>query len=86
MRTYELKPTNNRKSFYNKAEVIEQDNGDIELKSYSTIVARIRHGKFERLWSGYSATTMNHINSFLNTFGISGGGKAWWTSLEVAEY
>ena len=86
MKTFELKPTNNRKSFYNKAEVIEQDNGDIELKSYTTIVARIRHGKFERLWDGYSATTMNHINSFIDTFGIRGGGKAWWTSLEVVEY
>lgn len=84
--TYELKPTNNRKSFYGKAEVITRDNGDIELKSYQTIVARIREGRFERLWNGYSVTTMNHINSFLDTYGISGGGKAWWTALEVIEY
>lgn len=84
--TYELKPTNNRKSFYGKAEVIKRDNGDIELKSYQTIVARIREGRFERLWNGYSVTTMNHINSFLDTYGISGGGKAWWTALEVVEY
>lgn len=84
--TYELKPTNGRKSFYGKAEVIEKDNGDIELKSYQTIVARIRNGKFERLWSGYSMTTMNHINAFIDAFGISGGGKAWWNSLEVTEY
>ena len=83
---FELKPTNNRKSFYGKAFVIEQDNGDIELKSYETIVGRIRNGSFERLWSGYSATTMNHINSFVDTFGINGGGKAWWTSLVVVEY
>lgn len=83
---YELKPTNNRKSFYGKAEVIHKENGDIELRSYQTIVARIRHGKFERLWSGYSQTTMNHINSFLDAFGIRGGGKAWWTALEVVEY
>ena len=85
MKRYELKPVNGRKSFYGKAEAIERDNGDIELRSYNTIVARIRNGKFERLWSGYSATTMNHINAFLNAFGISGGGKAWWTSLEIAE-
>ena len=85
MTTYELKPTNNRKSFYGKAKVIEKDNGDIELRSYETIVARIRNGKFERLWSGYSATTMNHINSFLDTFGIDGGGKAWWIALDVVE-
>ena len=86
MKKYELNPTNGRKSFYKKAMVIEADNGDIELRSYETIVARIRNGNFERLWSGYSATTMNHINSFLDAFGIEGGGKAWWTNLEVVEY
>ena len=83
MKHIELKPTNGRKSFYGKCEAIQHDNGDIELRSYNTIVARIRNGKFERLWSGYSATTMNHINSFIDYFGICGGGKAWWTSLEV---
>ena len=46
----------------------------------------IRNGNFERLWDSYSATTMNHINSFIDTFGIHGGGKAWWTSLEVVAY
>jgi hypothetical protein len=83
MKTYELKPTNNRKSFYGKAIIIERENGDIELRSYDTIVARIRNGSFQRLWSGYSATTMNHVNAFIDTFGISGGGKAWWVGLEV---
>ena len=83
---FELSPLNGRKSFYGKAIVIEKDNGDIELKSYDTIVARIRNGIFERLWDGYSATTMNHVNSFIDTFGISGGGKKWWTSLEVCKY
>lgn len=86
MKVYELKPINGRKSFYGKTHVIEKDNGDIELQSYNTIVARIRNRKFERLWSGYSQTTMNHINSFINTFGIDGGGKAWWDSLEVCNY
>lgn len=83
MKVFELKPINNRKSFYGKAVAIEQDNGTIELKSYNTIVARIVKGKFERLWSGYSQTTMSHINAFINAYGISGGGKSWWDSLEV---
>jgi hypothetical protein len=83
MTMYKLNPTNNQKSFYGKAIVIKKDNGDIELKSYNTIVARIHNGQFQRLWSGYSATTMKHINAFLDVFGIDGGGKAWWTSLEV---
>lgn len=86
MKVLELKPTNSRKSFYGKAKVIERNNGDVELQSYETIVARIRNGKFERLWSGYSATTMNHINSFIDTYGINGGGKTWWNSLEVCNY
>lgn len=85
MTMYELQPTNNRKSFYGKVKVIERDNGTVELQSYNTIVARIRNGKFERLWDDYSATTMNHINSFLDAFGISGGGKAWWMAQEVVK-
>ena len=75
----------NRKSFYNKAVVIEQ-NGEKLLKSYNTIVCKInKDGKFERLWWGYSATTMRHINSFLEHYNLQGGGKTWWDSLEVAE-
>ena len=83
MKVFELKPINNRKSFYGKAIAIEQDNGIIELKSYNTIVARIVNGRFERLWSGYSQTTMNHINAFISVYGIIGGGKSWWDSLEI---
>jgi hypothetical protein len=29
---------------------------------------------------------MKHINAFLDVFGIDGGGKAWWTSLEVCNW
>lgn len=86
MRMFNLAPTINRKSFYGKAKVIERDNGDIELQSYDTIVCRIRDGKFERLWDDYSVTTMTHVNSFIDTYGIDGGGKAWWTALEVCDY
>lgn len=83
MRIFELTPINGRKSFYGKAKAIERDNGDVELLSYDTIVARIREGKFERLWNGYSQTTMNHINAFLDVYGFGNGGKAWWDSLEI---
>lgn len=81
MKTYELKPNNNQKSFYGKATVIEWDNGVIQLKSYDTVVAEVKDGKFKRLWEGYSATTMKHVNAFIDMLGISGGGKAWWDSL-----
>lgn len=85
MKTFELHPIDGRKSFYNKAKVTELDNGDIELTSYTTIVARIHNGKFERLWNGYSATTMRHINAFLYVYGIQGGGKVWWENLETVK-
>ena len=83
MKEFYLVPVNSRKSFYGKAVAIEEDNGEIKLKSYNTIVAKIVNGKFYRLWNGYSMTTMNHINAFISFYGIEGGGKAWWDSLKV---
>ena len=84
MKIFELPIMNDsRKSFYGKAHIIENDNGDIELKIYDTVVCRIRNGKFERLLDDYSATTMRHINAFIDFYGISGGGKKWWMSLEA---
>lgn len=72
------------KSFYGKAEVIETDNGEIILQSYNTVVCKITSGgEFVRLWSGYSVTTMRHINSFLQLFDIAGGGKAWWDAQKI---
>ena len=85
MKKVTLKPTDSHKSFYGKAIAIEHDNGVVELKSYDTIVAKIVDGKFYRLWNDYSATTMRHINAFIDKYGISGGGKAWWNSLEVVK-
>ena len=85
VRTVELYPTgaDTRKSFYKKAVMLERENGDRELRSYDTIVCRVHNGNFERLWPGYSATTMRHVNSFLNYCGIPGGGKAWWDKQKV---
>lgn len=85
MRKYELTPVDGRKSFYGKAVVFEKDNGEKVLQSYNTEVCKITSGEFVRLWSGYSATTMRHVNSFLQRFGIPGGGKAWWDALPVGE-
>lgn len=79
MKIYELCPVDNRKSLYGKAKVIEKDNGEKVLLSYNTEVCKITSGgEFVRLWSGYSVTTMRHINAFLSLFGIVGGGRAWW--------
>lgn len=74
------------KSFYGKAKVIEEDNGEKVLQSYNTRVCRITSGgKFVRMWGGSSPTTIRHINSFLQLYDIPGGGKAWWTAQEVKE-
>ena len=88
MKFYELSPMGHErvKSFYGKAKVIEKDNGETVLLSYDTEVCKITSGgEFVRLWSGYSATTMRHINSFLQLVGIAGGGKAWWDAQLVAQ-
>ena len=80
---YELSCYDSRKSFYGKATVLETESG-YYLKSYDTIVCYFsRNGEFIRLWDGYSATTMRHINSFLLYCRVSGcyGGKAWWDEL-----
>lgn len=62
------------KSFYGKAKVIETDNGEKVLQSYETFVCRITAaGRFVRMWEGYSATTMRHVNSFLSFYDMSGG-------------
>ena len=76
MRIYELTPGgyDRAKSFYGKAKVIEKD-GETLLQSYDTTVCKIdKSGEFVRMWEGYSATTMRHINAFIEMFGISGGG------------
>lgn len=62
-----------RKSFYGKAKVVEQENGDLLLYSYDTLVARVKDGKFEvnsNVWSYYlySNTTLRHIKEFFKQF------------------
>lgn len=81
---YELSPVaDSRKSFYGKATVVEW-NGEKVLVSYETPVCKIdAAGRFVRLWNGYSATTMRHVNSFNRLFGINQGGKAWWNKQPV---
>lgn len=86
MKKYNLSPMGyeRAKSFYGKAKVIEKDNGEKVLQSYNTEVCKITSGgEFVRLWSGYSATTMLHVNSFLQLVGIAGGGKAWWDAQPI---
>lgn len=75
------------KSFYGKAKIIEMENGEKVLQSYNTFVCRITAaGQFVRMWGGYSATTMRHVNSFLSFYNMSGGGKSWWNMQPVEKF
>lgn len=81
--TFELPCYDSRKSFYGKAKVIETEDGRY-LQSYDTVVCFLSYGgTFIKKWSGYSATTMRHINSFMKFIGWDEcNGKKWWDSLE----
>lgn len=79
MKHYTLKPIDGRKSFYNKCEVIEAENGLRVLQSYATLVAYEDKKGFHRLWSGWSATTSRHINAFMGR----SVGKKEWESMKV---
>ena len=84
MNIYDLPCYDNRKSFYGKAKVLE-NGAKYTLYSYETPVIEYnkKTGEIERLWDGYSLTTMRHVNSFLRHFYLKGGGKKWWDSLAV---
>ena len=65
MKMYDLIPDNGRKSFYGKAKVVIDDNGNETLYSYDTpIIKRDINGKLTKLWSGWSNTTGAHIKAF----------------------
>lgn len=83
MNTTILTPVDGRKSFYGKA-VVYREGSTLVLRSYNTAVIAIYRGRIYRLWNGYSATTMRHINAFLDLYGKPGGGKKWWDALPVA--
>jgi len=78
MSTYELVPTNGRKSFYGKAVVQPLADGSQRLFSYGTVImTRNADGTMVRHWTGWSATTGNHIASF------SGLNKSKFLDLEL---
>lgn len=67
MKMYELIPTNGRKSFYGKAQIIIDDDGTETLYSYGTpIISRNIHGKLTPLYTGnkYGSTTSAHVKAF----------------------
>lgn len=70
-----------QKSFYGKAIVEIFDNNKI-LYSYGTQILTINSkGQIIKSWSGWSATTAKHINSFLYANGKKTFGKKEWEAL-----
>lgn len=67
MKMYALIPTNGRKSFYGKANVIIDDKKEITyLRSYETIHCGIDSKGVVHRYSDYkSTTTCSHLKSFL---------------------
>lgn len=65
MKMYELIPTDGRKSFYGKARVEVDKDGNETLYSYNTpIIKRLVSGELVKLWEGWTATTGRHIAAF----------------------
>lgn len=92
--SFELAPRyTNQKSFYGKARVgYCKDGGDeyFLLRSYDTNVvsvyvrARVPYAK--KLWDGYSATTMRHINELLMQSGFPKLSARVWCAMEVGKF
>lgn len=82
MKTYELKATT-QKSYYRKAYVIQDENNNIYLQSYNTIVCGIINGSFTRFWGDYSVTTMNHVNDFRRLYNLTTINKKAWNNIPV---
>jgi hypothetical protein len=71
MAGYDLIPRfDSRKSFYSKATVYINENGDQLLRSYVTNVARINRGAKPEVYGTYSNTTLRHIKEFLKQNGF----------------
>lgn len=70
MSTFELTPTNGRKSFYGKA-IVTVNNDVATLTSYTTEVATYNTKTKELTIKGwFSGTTAIHLNAFLEYYGL----------------
>lgn len=69
---YELTPRfDSAKSFYNKAQILTDENGNQILQSYDTMICKIdSNGNFEMLCDVYalSNTTLRHLKEFCKQF------------------
>lgn len=62
LREFEPLPADNRKSFYGKCSIYQNEAGARALRSYRTIVmTQDETGQLHRHWPGWSQTTARHI-------------------------
>lgn len=69
----------------NRALVIK-DGNTVYLQSYDTIILSvdISTGTIKKMWDGYTATTLKHVNAFLKGFnGLQFNKKSWENFTEV---
>ena len=59
----------------------DTDAKEVRIYSYSTLVAVIENGRISKKWSGYSATTLRHINTILQEMEIPKITKKIWGEL-----
>ena len=85
MKTYELTPVDNRKSFYGKT-YVEVENGTETLYSYHTPIVSVNGNTIKPLWDGWSMTTGRHIDAFFSNLGLNRGiGKRAWGKIQAGE-
>lgn len=53
------------------------------LTSYNTTVCAMVCGAFIKTWDGYSVTTMKHVNTFREMYGLPKLSKREWIELET---
>ena len=93
--SYELRPLyTNQKSFYGKANVVKAYNGNdlcYTLRSYDTVVVSLFVGGdgipyAKKLWDGYSATTLRHVNELLIQQGFTKLPARVWRAMEIGRF
>ena len=92
---YDLSPVHTgQKSFYGKARVYAYEHGSdtyYTLNSYGTPVVSVYFGSdnipyIKRLWNGYSATTLRHVNELLMQEEFPKLSARAWRAMEVGKF
>lgn len=70
----------------NNRALIIKDGNTVYLQSYDTLIlsVNIATGTIKKMWDGYTATTLKHVNAFLKGFnGQQFNKKTWEKFTEV---